>query len=77
VSKEPFPILTDIQRVMLIMIRYAKRPGYIGHRRQVTLAALERRKLAQSRPDPTAPGQAIWTLTLEGRRWVDQDEANR
>lgn len=70
-------ILTDIQRVMLFMIRYANRPGYIGHRRQGTLVALERRKLAQSRPDLTAPGQAIWTLTLDGRRWIDHDEANR
>lgn len=72
-----FIALTDIQRVMLIMIKYASRPGYIGHRRQGTLVALERRKLVQSRPDLTVPGQAIWTLTLDGRQWVDHDEANR
>lgn len=73
----PVIALTEIQRVMLIVIKYANSPGYIGHWRQVTLAALERRKLAQSRPDLTAPGQAIWTLTLDGRQWVAQDEANR
>jgi hypothetical protein len=73
----PVIALTDIQRVMLIMIKYASRPGYIRHRRQGTLVALERRKLVQSRPDLTAPGQAIWTLTLDGRQWVDHDEANR
>lgn len=77
VGDAPLAKLTDIQRVMLLMVACCPRPGYVANPRQVTLAALERRMLLQSRPHPVAADTAIWILTPEGRRWVDSDEANR
>lgn len=77
VSDDPLAVLTVIQRVMLLMVACACRPGYVAHRRQVTLVALKRRSLLESCPHPTDADRAIWILTPEGRRWVDNDEANR
>jgi hypothetical protein len=70
--------LTDIQRTYLQMVEcHDRRPGYIAHARQGSLAALERRSLLTSRPDPTDETKAIWSITAAGREWVEIERANR
>lgn len=70
-------VLTKMQAAYLGLVRYANRPGYIAHPRQGSLAALERRGLVSSRPDPTDAIKAIWTVTALGREWVEIDERDR
>jgi hypothetical protein len=69
--------LTKIQTAYLGLVRFANRPGYIAHPRQGSLAALERRRLVASRPDPTDTTNAIWTITALGREWAEADERDR
>jgi hypothetical protein len=70
--------LTSIQAIYLQMVEcHDRRPGYIAHPRQGSLAALERRGLLTSRPDPTDETKAIWTVTATGREWVEIERLNR
>lgn len=58
--------LSESMRGMLLVVRWADRPGHCAPARNGTLRALERRGLVASRADPVDPRSSLWTATATG-----------
>lgn len=59
--------LTRPQHGWLLLVEAHPPPGQTAPLRNRSLCALETRGLVNVRPDPTAPGIGLWTITPAGR----------